>query len=65
VKIIDIDHGQVAVAATGEFGHTYLLRSINESDPHLISRFNWPGAIDSEDPKFNGYIQDLRKASGR
>jgi hypothetical protein len=94
-KIIDIHHGQVTVAATGDFGHlaeagkqvtlrfmehedpearcamhlrhghTYLLRSVNEVDPYLLSRFSWPGAIDSEDPKFLGYIQDLKKASRR
>jgi hypothetical protein len=95
LKILDINHGQVTVAATGDFGHlgeigkpvtlrfldhedpearcamhprhghTYLLRSVNESDPYLISRFNWPVAIDSEDLKFQGYIQDLKKASRR
>ena len=95
MKVIDIDHGQVTVAATGEFGHlgeigkpvvlkflahedpqarcamhlrhghTYLLRSVSESDPYLISRYDWPGAIDSEDPQFRGYIQDLKSASGR
>jgi hypothetical protein len=93
LRVIDIDHGQVTVAATGDFGHlgeidkpvtlrfldhedpearcamhlrhghTYLLRSISESDPYLISRFNWPGAIDSEHPNFLGYIQDLKRAS--
>ena len=95
LKIVDINHGQVTVAATGDFGHlgeigkpvmlkflehedpearcamhlrhghTYLLRSVSESDPYLISRFNWPVAVDSEDPKFHGYIQDLRNASHR
>jgi hypothetical protein len=94
-KIIDIDHEQVIVAATGDFGHpaqidkpvtliflehedpkarcamhlrhghTYLIRSVDESNPLLISRFNWPGAIDSEGPKFLVYIQDLKKASFR
>jgi hypothetical protein len=93
LRVIDIDRGQVTVAATGDFGHlgeidkpvtlrfldhedpearcamhlrhghTYLLRSISESDPYLISRFNWPGAIDSEHPNFLGYIQDLKRAS--
>ena len=91
-KITDIDHGQVTVTATGDFGHLweigrpvklkflehedpearcamhlrhghmYLLRSVRESDPYLISRFDWPGAIDSENPKFNDYIQDLKNA---
>ena len=95
MKIIDIDHGKVTVAAAGDFGHlveigkpvtlrfleheepearcamhfrhghTYLFRSVSESEPYLISRFNWPGAIDSENPNFNGYIQDLRRARGR
>jgi hypothetical protein len=95
MKIIDIEHGKVTVAATGDFGHlgeigkpvtlkfleheepearcamhlrhghTYLLRSVNESNPYLISRFNWPVAIDGEDPKFQGYIQDLKKADRR
>jgi hypothetical protein len=95
LKIIDIDHDQVTVAATGDFGHlgeinkpvtlrflehedpearcamhlryghTYLLRSVSESDPYLISRFNWPGAIDSEHPQFMGYVQDLKRASRR
>lgn len=95
LKVIDINHGQVTVAATGDFGHlgetgkpvvlrflehedpearcamhlrhdhTYLLRSVSESDPYLVSRFNWPGAVDSEDPKFQGYIKDLKKASRR
>jgi hypothetical protein len=94
-KILDIDHGDVTVAATGDFGHlgeigkpvtlrfsehedaqarcamhlrhghTYLLRSVSESDPYAISRFNWPGAIDSEDPRFPGYIHDLKSASSR
>jgi hypothetical protein len=95
LKVLDIEHGEVTVAATGDFGHlgeigkpvklmflaheepqarcamhlrhghTYLLRSVNESNPYLISRFNWPVAIDSEDPKFQGYIQDLKKADRR
>ena len=65
LRLLDHEDPEARCAMHLRHGHTYLFRSVSEADPYLISRYNWPGAIDSEDKHFSTYIRDLVRASGR
>jgi hypothetical protein len=62
LRFLDGEEPQARCAIHLQIGKTYLLRSVSETDPYVISRFDWVH-VESDHPKFSQYVEDLKKAS--